>query len=142
MGVKLLASETAGKAQPFTVRHDKAVRHPVHAADHEPVFVKLAEPVIVQGTHDAGSQALSQESSALSDILPGSVHELPLFFTGTGPYPLPKISPFYISMVLEVASAAIVRTSVAGEADLPGSPIVGLLHLGIEPGQFFKQGAF
>jgi len=114
----------------------------VHAADHEPVFVKLAEPVIVQGTHNAGPKALSQESSALSDMLPGSVHKLQLFFIGTGSYSLPKISPFYIGMVLEIAGAAIVRTSPAGEADLSGYPVVGFFHLGIEPGQLSKQCVF
>jgi len=114
----------------------------VHAADHEPVFVKLAKPVIVQGTHNAGLKALSQEISALPGVLSGSVHKLPLFFIGTGSYSLPKISPFYIGMVLEIAGAAIVRTSPAGEADLAGRPVVGLIHLGIEPGQLSKQGAF
>jgi len=114
----------------------------VHAADHEPVSVKLAKPVIVQGTHDAGLKALSQESSALPGVFPGSVHKLPLFFIRTGSYSLPEISPFYIGMVLEIAGAAIVRTSPAGEADLSGYPVVGFFHLGIEPGELSKQGAF
>lgn len=131
MRVKLLAPEAAGKTHLFTIRPDKAVRDPMHAADHEPVFVKLAKPVIVQGTHDAGFQALSQQTSALFNVLPGSVHKLPLFLIGTGLYPLPKVSPFYIRMVLEMAGAAIVRTSPAGEADLAGCLVVGLLHLGI-----------
>lgn len=47
-----------------------------------------------------------------------------------------------MGVVLEIASAAIICTSFAGEADLAGCPVVTLLHLGIETGQFFKQGAF
>jgi hypothetical protein len=45
-------------------------------------------------------------------------------------------------VVLEIASAAIICTSFAGEADLAGCLIVTLLHLGIETGQFFKQRIF
>ncbi len=142
MRVKLLAPETAGKAHLLAVRPDEAVRNAVHTAYHEPVFVKLAKPVIVQGTHDAGLNALSQENSALFDVLPSSVKKLPLCFIGTGHDPLPEIRPFYVSMVLEIAVAAIVRTPVAGEADLAGHPFIGIFHLGIETGQFSEQGVF
>jgi hypothetical protein len=114
----------------------------MHAADHEPVFVKLAKTLIVQGTHDAGFQALSQEGSALSDILPSSIHKLPLFFIGAESHSLPKISPLYIRVMLEVAGAAIITTSMTGEPNTSGRPIVSLIHLGIEPRQLLKQGVF
>ena len=141
MGVKLLAPEAAGKTHLFAVRPDKAVWDPVHAAYHGPVFVELTKPVIVQRTHNAGPKALSQENSAPSDILPGSVYKLPLFFIGTGSYSIPKISPFYIRMVLEMAGAAVVSASAAREADLVGVPVVCALHIGVEQGQLCEQGA-
>jgi hypothetical protein len=141
MRAELLAPEAAGKANLIAVRPDKAVWHPVHAAYHESIFVKLAKPVIVQGAHNTGSKALSQEILALSDVFPGSGHKFPLFFMRPGTYSLPKISPFYISMVLEIAVTAIVRTSSAGEADLVRRLVVCLLHLEIELGQLSKQSA-
>jgi hypothetical protein len=42
-------------------------------------------------------------------------------------------------MVLEITVAAIVRTFVAGEADLPGYVVVLLFHPDIKEGQLFKQ---
>jgi hypothetical protein len=39
-------------------------------------------------------------------------------------------------MMLKIAVAAIVRTPVAREADLPGYLRVGILHPGIEERQF------
>jgi len=111
----------------------------VHTAYHEPIFVKLAKAVIVQGTHNAGPKALSQEGLTLCDVFPGFIYKLPLLFIRMGFHPLPKICPFYVGMVLEITVAAIVRTSVAGEADLPGYVVVLLFHPDIKEGQLFKQ---
>ena len=60
MRADLLASETAREVHLFAVRPDKAVRDAMHAAYHEPVVVKPAAPVMVQGAHDAGSETTPQ----------------------------------------------------------------------------------
>jgi hypothetical protein len=97
------------------------------------MFVKLAKAVVVKGTHNPGPKALGQQNLTFLNILPGFVNILLLFVIRTGFFPLPKVSPFYVRMVLKIARAAIVRTSLAGKADNATRPVVCLFHLGVEP---------
>jgi hypothetical protein len=89
-----------------------------------------------------GLKALSQENLALPYVLPGSEQDFMPFFIGTGPHPFPKIGPFHIGVVLEIAGATVVRTPFASEADPGGGPVVSLFHLGIELRQLLEMVAF
>jgi len=113
----------------------------MQAADHEPVFVKPATPLIVQGTHHIGPKALGHENPAVSDVRFGSVDILALVFIATRSHALPNIRPLYIGMMAEIACAAIVSTHRAGQADLARHMVVGLLHLSIKLRQLLKQRA-
>jgi hypothetical protein len=100
------------------------------------VFVKRAESVIIQRTHDVRSEPLGQATAALLDIFSRSVQKIILFLNFTGCDSVPQISPFYMCMMLKIAVAAIVRASSAGQTDFIGYLRVGIFHPGIEDRQF------
>jgi hypothetical protein len=114
----------------------------VHAADHEPVFIKLAKCVVVQRAHDARPQTLGQGYATPFYILLGLGQGGLQQFLRTRLQSLPKIGPFYVSMMLEIAGAAIVWTAFTGETYLSSGPVVSIFHLGIESRQVCKKVTF
>ncbi len=124
----LLAAETAGKTKVLSVRTGEGRRDTMCPADHQPVGIQPAKPLIVKRAHKLRPLAPGKQKTALLHIVFGPLHDAVQSGIVKGSDPLPQIGPFTVGVMEEIGITAIVRTSLTGQSDILRDLIVDRSH--------------
>ena len=125
----------AGKGPDRAVGQGEGVARAVHAADHQAMRIKDAQPFFVQGAHGRGQGAPVQTVPDLIQIVARAVDKDGAAILGQGGQPAPEVGPFNIGMMAEIAGAAVGGTVFAAQAGGGGCFAVGLVHARVQIGQ-------